>query len=228
MRSQAVVEFGSPLKEIEAPTPEPKGTEVLLKIRNAGVCHSDVHIHDGYFDLGSGNKLPMSAIKLPHTLGHEIEGEVVAIGAEAKGVKIGERYAAFPWIGCGKCPACLRGEENICVGGPRQLGCSNACPGGYATHVLVPHPKYLIDYGKTDPALGAAYMCSGLTAYAAMKKVGKLGPDAYELVTVYRGEQASDDELARLESEIRTNYPGLEVEVQQGDQQHYPFILSVE
>lgn len=182
MRSQAVVEFGSPLKEIETPEPEPKGTEVLLKIHNAGVCHSDVHIHDGYFDLGGGNKLPMSAIKLPHTLGHEIEGEVVAMGPEAKGVKIGERYAAFPWIGCGKCPACLRGEENICVGGPRQLGCSNGCPGGYATHVLVPDPKYLIDYGDVDPALGAAYMCSGLTAYAAMKKIGKLGPDDQVLV----------------------------------------------
>src|SRR5437773_643685 len=60
------------------------------------------------------------------------------------------------------------------------------------------------------------------------KALSKLGPDAYELVTVYRGEQASDAELARLESEIRTNYPGLEVEVQQGGQQHYPFILSVE
>src|SRR6266568_3633071 len=58
--------------------------------------------------------------------------------------------------------------------------------------------------------------------------LGKLGPDAYELVTVYRGEQASDDELARLESEIRSSYPSLEVEVQQGGQQHYPFILSVE
>ena len=60
------------------------------------------------------------------------------------------------------------------------------------------------------------------------KALSKLGPDAYELVTVYRGEQASDAELARLESEIRTNYPGLEVEVQQGGQHHYPFILSVE
>ena len=66
--------------------------------------------------------------------------------------------------------------------------------------------------------------------YAAVVKqaLGKLGPDAYELVTVYRGEQASDAEMARLESEIRSNYPGLEVEVQQGGQQHYPFILSVE
>ena len=60
------------------------------------------------------------------------------------------------------------------------------------------------------------------------KALGKLGPDAYELVTVYRGEQASEDELKQLESEIRSHYPGLEVEVQHGGQQHYPFILSVE
>jgi len=60
------------------------------------------------------------------------------------------------------------------------------------------------------------------------KALGKLGPDAYELVTVYRGEGASDDEMASLESAIRTKFPSLEVEVQQGGQQHYPFILSVE
>jgi DAK2 domain fusion protein YloV len=60
------------------------------------------------------------------------------------------------------------------------------------------------------------------------KALGKLGPDAYELVTVYRGQGASDQELKRLESSIRSTFPGLEVEVQQGDQQHYPFILSVE
>jgi len=60
------------------------------------------------------------------------------------------------------------------------------------------------------------------------KALGKLGPDAYELVTVYRGEGASDDEMANLESAIRTKFPTLEVEVQQGGQQHYPFILSVE
>jgi len=182
VKSQAIVEFGKPLQEVETPTPVPTGTQVLLKIHNAGVCHSDVHIHDGYFDLGNGAKLPMAGMGLPHTLGHEIEGEVVAVGPDAKGVHVGQRYAAFPWIGCGNCPACQRGEENICVGGPRQLGCSNGVPGGYATHVLVPHPRYLIDYGTVDPALGAAYMCSGLTAFSAMKKVGKLGPNDQVLV----------------------------------------------
>ena len=65
-------------------------------------------------------------------------------------------------------------------------------------------------------------------AEVVKKALGKLGPNEYELVTVYRGEQASDDEMATLESEIRNDYPNLEVEVQQGGQQHYPFILSVE
>ena len=60
------------------------------------------------------------------------------------------------------------------------------------------------------------------------KALGKLGTDAYELVTVYRGEDASDEELKHLESSIRSSYPTLEVEVQQGGQLHYPFILSVE
>jgi dihydroxyacetone kinase-like predicted kinase len=66
--------------------------------------------------------------------------------------------------------------------------------------------------------------------YAEVVKqaLGRLGPDSYELVTVYRGEQATDAEMSKLESEIRSHYPGLEVEVQQGGQQHYPFILSVE
>lgn len=175
MLSQAIVEFGAPLKEMETATPTPRGTEILIKTHNAGVCHSDVHIHDGYFDLGGGNKLPLAAMKLPHTLGHEIEGEVVAVGPDVKDVKVGARYAVFPWIGCGDCAACKRNEENLCLK-PRNLGCSSGIAGGYATHVLVPHPKYLLDYGKTTPALAAAYMCSGLTAFGAMKKVGKLGP----------------------------------------------------
>jgi uncharacterized protein len=60
------------------------------------------------------------------------------------------------------------------------------------------------------------------------KALSKLGADSYELITVYRGEDASDDELQKLESDIRSTHPGLEIEVQQGGQQHYPFILSVE
>jgi D-arabinose 1-dehydrogenase-like Zn-dependent alcohol dehydrogenase len=173
MLSQCVVAFGAPLEEIETPTPVPHGTEVLLKVHHAGVCHSDVHIHDGHFDLGGGRRLPLAHLKLPHTMGHEVEGEVIALGPDAGDVPVRRRYAVFPWVGCGDCPACARGEENLCAA-PRQLGCSPGIAGGYATHVIVPHPKYLIDYGATDPALAAAFMCSGLTAFSAMKKVGAL------------------------------------------------------
>jgi D-arabinose 1-dehydrogenase-like Zn-dependent alcohol dehydrogenase len=182
MRSQVITAFGAPLESLETPTPTPTGTEVLIRVEHCGVCHSDLHIHEGSFDLGGGAKLPLSAMmSLPHTLGHEVAGEVVALGPEASGVRIGDHRAVYPWIGCGKCAACLRGEENLC-NAPRNLGCSPGVAGGYATHVLVPDAQYLIDYGATPPALAATYMCSGLTAYAAMRKV--LSVDAEDDVLV--------------------------------------------
>ena len=196
MRSEAIVEFGKPLQQIEGSPPEPKGAEVLIKVHNAGVCHSDVHIQDGYFDLGGGNKLPFK-LPLPHVMGHEIEGEVVAAGPDAKGIKPGAHYAVFPWIGCGECAACKRNEENLCTGRARNLGCSAGMPGGFATHVLVPDAKYLLDYGKTPPTLAAAYMCSGLTAFGAMKKVGKLGPDDQVVVLGCGGVGMMGIEFAR-------------------------------
>jgi D-arabinose 1-dehydrogenase-like Zn-dependent alcohol dehydrogenase len=171
MKSYAVREFGAALTELESPTPVPSGTEVLIEVRHCGVCHTDVHLREGSFDLGGGKRLA-SRLALPHVLGHEIEGRVAAAGPAAGAVAIGARYAVFPWIGCGRCSACRRGEENVCLGETRQLGCSSGCPGGYATHVLVPHPRYLIEYGATDPALAAACMCSGLTAFSALKKIG--------------------------------------------------------
>lgn len=172
MLSQAITTFGAPLEALETPTPEPKGTEVLVKVGHCGVCHTDIHLHDGYFSLGGGEKLDLArGVPLPHTLGHEIEGEIVAAGPGAAGVSIGARVAIFPWIGCGACATCKRGEEQNCSR-PRQLGCSGNAPGGYATHVLVPHPRYFLDYGAAPPALAATYMCAGLTAYSALKRVG--------------------------------------------------------
>jgi D-arabinose 1-dehydrogenase-like Zn-dependent alcohol dehydrogenase len=174
MESQVITEFGKPLQRLEAPTPTPTGTEVLVRVEHCGVCHSDIHIHDGHFDMGGGAKMPLG-LPLPHTLGHEVAGEVVALGPDATGVSVGDHRAVYSWIGCGKCAACLRGEENYC-NQPRNVGCSAGTPGGYATHVLVPHPRYLLDYGSTPKGLAATYMCSGLTAYGAMKKVPPLGP----------------------------------------------------
>ncbi|HZB92625.1 MAG TPA: alcohol dehydrogenase [Stellaceae bacterium] len=172
MKSYDVVEFGAPLKAAEKPTPKPQGTEVLLRTLAAGVCHSDLHIWEGWYDLGHGKKLTVRDRGLvpPLTMGHEIVGEVVALGPEARGVAVGDKRLAHPWIGCGDCPVCRRGEEQLCLA-PRFLGVQR--PGGYADHVLVPHPRYLLALGTLTPAQAAPYACSGITAYGALKRVGE-------------------------------------------------------
>jgi alcohol dehydrogenase, propanol-preferring len=172
MRSYDVVEFGAPLQQVERPTPAPQGSEVLLRILATGVCHSDLHIWDGYYDLGGGKKFALKERGLtpPITLGHEITGEVVALGPEASGVKLGDRRVIFPWIGCGECAVCKRGEEQLC-NKPRSLGIYR--PGGFADHIIVPHARYLLELGGLTPAQAAPFACSGLTAFGALKRVGE-------------------------------------------------------
>jgi hypothetical protein len=123
MHSMQIVEWGKPLEPRDRPTPRPQGTEVLVKVAACGVCHSDLHLQDGYFDLGGGNKLELEklGLKLPHTLGHEIVGEVVAVGPEAAGARIGDKRVVHPWIGCGSCETCRRGDELLCTS-MRSLG----------------------------------------------------------------------------------------------------------
>jgi alcohol dehydrogenase, propanol-preferring len=172
MKSYDVVDFGAPLRQTEKPTPKPQGSEVLLRTLAAGVCHSDLHIWEGWYDLGGGKKLTVKDRGLvpPLTMGHEIVGEVAALGPEATGVKVGDKRLVHPWIGCGTCATCRRGEEQLCMT-PRFLGVQK--PGGYADHVLVPHPRYLLDLGKLTPAQAAPFACSGITAYGALKRVGE-------------------------------------------------------
>jgi D-arabinose 1-dehydrogenase-like Zn-dependent alcohol dehydrogenase len=168
LRRQSLTAYAAPLCETVIDMPEPQGTEVLVQVGHCGVCHSDVHLQDGYFSMGPDKRLDITGgRRLPFTLGHEIAGTVVRGGPQAE-VEAGRRVAVFPWIGCGECAACRRDEEHLCTA-PRHLGVT--VDGGYATHVLVPHPKYLLDYAPLPTALAAAYMCSGLTAYSALKKV---------------------------------------------------------
>ena len=87
-------------------------------------------------------------MSLPRTMGHETVGEVVAFGpdvtaADKGDLKVGDVALVYPWLGCGKCDTCLGGDENMCVVKPNALGVY--CDGGYADHMTVPHPKYLLD-----------------------------------------------------------------------------------
>lgn len=177
MKRQSLVDYGAALEATEAEAPAPEGTEVLVRVSHCGVCHSDVHLQDGYFELGGGRQLDVRpGRELPFTLGHEIAGEVVAVGPDATDVAVGERTAVFPWIGCGNCGLCARGDEHLC-NAPHALGIT--VDGGYATEVLVPHPRYLLGVEGIDLKLAGSYMCSGLTAYSALKTAighGAAGP----------------------------------------------------
>jgi alcohol dehydrogenase, propanol-preferring len=171
MKSYDVCECGAPLRLMERPTPKPTGSEVLLKVIAAGVCHSDLHIWEGYYDLGGGKRLQLAdrGVKLPLTMGHENVGEVVAVGPDASGVKIGDRRLVHPWLGCGQCTVCKRGDEQLCRTAS-SIGVFRS--GGYADHLLVPHPRYLFDIGNIAPEKAAPLACSGITTYGALKKVG--------------------------------------------------------
>src|SRR6185369_6278961 len=168
MHRQSLTAYAAPLCETVVEAPQPKGTEVLVRIHRCGVCHSDLHMQDGYFVLGDGKQLDVRAGRtLPFTLGHEIAGAVEAVGPDAQ-AEVGAAVAVYPWIGCGQCAACKAGDENICAA-PRHLGIT--ADGGFATHVLIPHARYLIDYAPLPASYAGALMCSGLTAYAALKRL---------------------------------------------------------
>ena len=175
MKAYLVIENGKPLEERELEKPQPKGKEVLLKTVACGVCHSDVHLHDGYFDLGGGVQLPSPLPGgEPLTMGHEIFGEVVEVGDEVDGIVIGQKYVAYPWMGCGDCDLCHDDMTHYCANNS-NLGIHVA--GGYGDHVLVPDPKYLFDAGDTPDSLAGSYACRGLTAYSALKKAGPYNKD---------------------------------------------------
>lgn len=169
MKSQQFEGYGQPLSERDYENPVPKGHEVLIEVSACGVCHSDVHIWEGYFDLGNGKKIEMKGgQKLPFTLGHEIAGVVAAVGADVESINIGDSCVVYPWIGCGSCDICARGDEHLCAR-PRALGA--AVDGGYSDYVVVPHERYLFDHADIPASVACTYACSGVTSYNAINKI---------------------------------------------------------
>ena len=116
MRSWQIVAWGEPLERRDYPEPEPRGTEVLLRVDACGVCHSDLHLHEGFFDLGAGERIRVAdrGMQLPFTLGHEIAGWVDATGPGVTGFSVGDAVAVYGIIGCGTCASCLAGRDNEC------------------------------------------------------------------------------------------------------------------
>ena len=176
MKAARIVEPNKPLEVSELETPKPSGNEVIVKVKAAGVCHSDLHLWEGGYDMGDGTFLKVTdrGVKYPVTPGHEIAGTVADVGNDVKGISVGDDVLVYPWIGEGECPACKAGNENLCDA-PKSIGLFQ--DGGYAENVKVPHYKYLAKISGLDLDAATSLACSGLTAYNAVKKANANSPE---------------------------------------------------
>ena len=175
MKSAQIIEPNKPLEINETELPKPNGNQVIVKVKSTGVCHSDLHLWEGGYDTGDGfMKVTDRGVKFPVTPGHEVVGSVEEIGDSVQGVNIGDLVLVYPWIGCGECVTCEKGDTNLCES-PKSLGVFQ--DGGYAEHVLVPDAKFLAKIDNLDPDAAASLACSGLTAFTAVKKALTNSPE---------------------------------------------------
>lgn len=163
MRAFRLVDIGK-MQLMEVDVPKVKDSEVLVGVKAAGVCHSDVHIRRGY--VGKVSILDLG-FKLPLTLGHEIAGVVEETGDGVEGFAKGDKVVVNSWTGCGACYYCKTAEENLCDN-QKQIGIN--IDGGFADYVKVPHFKYLFKLEKLSPIDAAPLACAGTTSYRALRK----------------------------------------------------------
>jgi alcohol dehydrogenase, propanol-preferring len=160
MRAMICDAPGAPLRLVERAIPVPLATEVLLEVRACGVCRTDLHVADG--------EIPA---RYPIILGHEIVGRVIGLGAEVKGLAIGERVGV-PWLGwsCGVCSYCRSDRENLCDH-PEFTGCTR--DGGYATHVAADARYCFAIPDRFSDVEAAPLLCAGLIGWRALRLAGE-------------------------------------------------------
>ena len=157
MKAVRLVEIGEPLRTQELPTPAVGDGDVLVRIKAAGICHSDVHYRAG-----------VSPVKpLPVTLGHEIAGIVDQVGPQVSGVRAGERVCVHYLVTCGHCEQCVRGNEQFCAEG-QMLGKHR--DGGFAEYVTVPARNAVPLPDEIPFEHGAILMCSSATSFHALRR----------------------------------------------------------
>src|SRR6185369_13816989 len=157
MKAIRLTEPGQPLQMSEVPVPSVGARDVLVRVKAAGICHSDVH-----YRAGRSRVHP-----LPLTLGHEVAGLVEEVGSEAAEFRRGDRVCVHYLATCGECPQCLRGTEQFCRSGA-MIGKHR--DGGYAEFLLMPARSLFRLPAEISFEAGAIMMCSSATALHSLKK----------------------------------------------------------
>ena len=138
--------------------------DVLLRVRAAGVCHTDLKVRDGQVD----------GVEFPVVLGHEIAGEVEAVGSMVASVSEGDRGVPYGYITCSRCEHCLAGDTSLCERVSLRYGFGNV--GGYSEYVAIPESFFLRISGHVSFEDAAVATCSVVTPYRALVKRAKLRP----------------------------------------------------
>jgi alcohol dehydrogenase, propanol-preferring len=163
MQAVQLTDWQQPAVVRQVPRPRPGPGQVLLEVRAAGLCHSDLHLMHW----------PAGAVpyELPFTLGHEVAGTVAGLGPGAEGVEVGDAVIVYgPW-GCGRCTPCSVGEEHLCES-PRAGGRGSGLghDGGLAEYMIVPSPRLTVALGDLDPVAAAPLADAALTPYHAIRR----------------------------------------------------------
>jgi alcohol dehydrogenase, propanol-preferring len=163
MRAVQLTQWQRPAVVRRVPRPRPGPGEVLLEVRAAGLCHSDLHLM--HWPAGT---VPY---ELPFTLGHEVAGNVAGLGPGAEGVEVGDSVIVYgPW-GCGRCARCSLGEEHLCEADRlRGRGSGLGRDGGLAEYMIVPSPRLTVPLGDLDPVAAAPLADAALTPYHAIRR----------------------------------------------------------
>jgi propanol-preferring alcohol dehydrogenase len=176
MRAIRLTSWESTPELAEVAVPAPQGSEVLVEVRAAGLCRSDLHVMSS--PPGS------YPYELPFTLGHETAGRVAGLGPAASGVAVGDPVVVYSRWGCGSCWQCASGRDNACARtqrGPHGAGLGR--DGGLADFLLVPAARYLVAAPGLDPVHAAPLTDAALTSYHAVKlSLDKLRPGSTTLV----------------------------------------------
>lgn len=157
MKAIRMIEPGKPLEFQRIPIPSIGKKEILVRVRAAGICHSDAHYRAGRSRMGM----------MPITLGHEVAGEVELIGSQVTHVKAGERVCLHYNISCGSCYYCKTGNEQFCDT-VKMIG--HHVDGGYAEYVAVPERNAIHLPDEIPFEEGATLMCASATAFHALHK----------------------------------------------------------
>lgn len=185
MKAVQMIGAGLPLELHDIPVPAIGERDILVRVRAAGICHSDVHYRAG--------RSPVRP--LPMTLGHEVAGVVEQIGAQVTSVGVGDRVCLHYNITCGDCYYCSTGNEQFC---PQVLMLGHYTSGGYAEYIAVPARNAIALPDQIPFEQGATLMCASATAFHALRKsrlkageaaaiigVGGLGMSAIQLAKAF-------------------------------------------